>query len=349
MWVERYTQPGEFELVGYAHLGLRKKLPIGSLISHTKTQEVMIVENHEINFDKNKMPEIKISGRSYETIFENRTLRHLWPDLYPQVTAVQDILLSSNLPEIQIQSFLNLHTTDDPFLIDPFRDEDSLYWYITVDTDVTGSVAAPARSLKEGELYSTLLELLEASDLGIKNVRSFNNAQPSMSMIIYDGNDLSSQISFSHDLGEISNAEYLWSNKYYRNAAFVKGRWVEVLVPTTAVRYYRRWLFVDGSSIDSEYDVAPAGTDLDDVIALMEQRGRDALGNQKNVALLSAEIDPNARYTNYRQDFNMGDLVTVKGAYNETSVMRVVEYVEIEDKTGSKNYPVLSILDEEEV
>ena len=47
-WIERYLDPGEFTLVCTPTDEIREKLAIGTLISHIDTEEVMIVEDHEI-------------------------------------------------------------------------------------------------------------------------------------------------------------------------------------------------------------------------------------------------------------------------------------------------------------
>ena len=46
-WTERYSELGEFEIQTQLSSGLREFLPIGTLISHSNTLDVMIVENHE--------------------------------------------------------------------------------------------------------------------------------------------------------------------------------------------------------------------------------------------------------------------------------------------------------------
>ena len=72
MWTERYRDTGEFEIVGQLSSGLREFLPIGTLLSHADTLEVMFVDNHEIDEDENEDPIIKITGRSLEAYLENR-------------------------------------------------------------------------------------------------------------------------------------------------------------------------------------------------------------------------------------------------------------------------------------
>jgi hypothetical protein len=60
--------------------------------------------------------------------------------------------------------------------------------------------------------------------------------------------------------------------------------------------------------------------------------------------LTKAEVSKDTNQGAYRTDFNVGDIITVHGDYNETSVMRISEYVEIEDENGRTGYPTLTML-----
>ncbi len=72
MWIERYRDSSSFDFVADAEAMVHKLLPIGTLISHTESTEVMVVENHEIREQSGKETEIKITGRSFESFLENR-------------------------------------------------------------------------------------------------------------------------------------------------------------------------------------------------------------------------------------------------------------------------------------
>ncbi len=71
-WIERYREPGEFEINGRLSSGLKTFLPLQSLISHVNTMEIMIVENREITEEIDSDPTIKITGRSFETYLQHR-------------------------------------------------------------------------------------------------------------------------------------------------------------------------------------------------------------------------------------------------------------------------------------
>lgn len=341
MWIERYREAGEFTFVGDASMNLKEQLPIGSFISHVDTAEVMIVENHEISDEEGKEPEIVITGRGFETEGEQRIVGI--NKNYPTVTAPSDYVLASGYTWAQAVTLISDH-----ILAANLLDDNNAIPYVSVSHDVAGVGVTAARIVKLGDLYKRLLELLEIDNLGQKIVRPgpwspLGGASPNLAWVIHKGVDRTSEIIFSYHTGEIERADYLWSNKKRKNAAIVTGRWVETIVTGTETEYARRWMPVDATDVDNSYSVAPVGGDLTAVLAAMHERGVEALAAQKDISLTKAEVSKSATNAKYRTDFNVGDLVTIDGNYNESSSMRVSEYVEIEDESGMRGYPTLTM------
>ena len=342
MWIERYSPAGEFKFVAPATAAMRNSLPIGSFVSHLDTPEIMIVENHEIVDSPNQEPELVITGRGFETFFENRIVGS--NKTYPTSGASMEYALAAALTWNQIVTMLQDHLT-----IAALIDDNNALPYVTILSQVTGSGTNVARSLKRGDLYAQLLELSAVDDLGTRIFRPgvwplLPGGGSNTTVAVHRGVDRSGQIIFSHDTGEIESAGYLWSNKRLKNTALVTGRWVETLVTTAATEYARRMMLVEASDLDNQFTAAPAGVDLTNVVAAMQQRGISYLAAQNDVALTRAEVSKNASKAVYRRDFDVGDLITVSGDYNENATMRVSEYVEIEDENGKSSYPTLTVV-----
>lgn len=341
LWIERYALAGEFKFVADVSSGIREKLPIGSFVSHIATRELMIVENHEINDSKDKEAEIIISGRGYETFFENRIVGSNWN--FPTSGNPSDYTLTASELHDQIIYMLNDHLLTTPL----FDDNNALPYVSTGHGYISDPGPSVARSIKRGDLYTRLQELLAVRNLGIRVERPgvgsvFGGGTPNTGFYIHEGNDLSSTIVFSQDTGEILGADYLWSNKKVKTAAMIFGRWVQTFVATAGENGYdRRVMLIDASDIDQGYETAPAGGTLTAVVAAMQQRGLEAIAARNDVALTNVEVSKNATKAIYRIDFNVGDIISVSGSYNATSKMRIGEYVEIEDETGESSYPTL--------
>lgn len=164
-------------------------------------------------------------------------------------------------------------------------------------------------------------------------------------IVVHRGLDRAKDVSFSYSAGDIKSAEYLWSIKKHKTSALVSGKWVEVMIHGPEVGYNRRTMFVDASDLDEAYSVAPTGTAWTLIANAMEVRGRQALSAQRMVSMSSVQINPDSSRNKYRKDYNVGDLVSVYGNYNASSVMRVTEHVEIEDERGNVSYPTLSAVE----
>lgn len=345
LWVERYLEAGEFKFTGPVSAGLKDKLPIGSYISHINTPEIMIVENHEINEEEGQEPEITITGRSFETITDQRAVGFN-KDGFPRIEPAATYEMGADHIWNQVVTLVNNHIVGSYLHDDKYEIP-----YVSTISSVLGTGVSISRSLDPGSLYDHILELLKLENLGIKVIRPgvqspFGVNSDHTCLMIHKGVDRQTSVIFSHDNGDIVSADYLWSSIPNKNVALVRSNWAEVLVdinPEGTLGIDRRMMFVDASDIDQDLEAAPTGTDATYLEYLLTVRGYQAIANANSVVLTKAEVSPNIRSAIYRRDYDVGDIVTVSGDYNEVSTMRVIEYVETEDETGEVGYPTLGI------
>jgi len=341
MWVERYRDAGEFKFVAPVSSGVKELLYIGAFVSHMNTTEIMVVENHEINDDAGKESEVTITGRTWETQFEQRIVGS--NKTFPVSATLADFSISADYTWNQAVDLIKRHT-DVTYLID---DNDSFPYTTTLTTVTSGTSVSIARTFKIDTLYKHVLDLLAIDNLGIKTVRPglwspISPTSPNVAVVIFEGQDRTNDVVFSWDTGEIVSADYLWSNKKFKNAAFVSGKWVQTVVePTSDIWHSRRMMYVDASDIDKSYTTAPTGSTKTAIVTAMQQRGLEALNSQNFVVLAKADVAQDFTRAKYRVDFNIGDAISVAGDYNEAAPMRVSEFVETEDATGESGYPTL--------
>jgi Siphovirus ReqiPepy6 Gp37-like protein len=184
--------------------------------------------------------------------------------------------------------------------------------------------------------------------LGMKTIRrnTFGTPDGSSSqtnMCVHRGVNRSASVIFSWKSGDMEGAEYLWSNKKLKNSAIVLGRYVNVVVDTVgATKYNRRSMIVSGDDIDGNLGSVPTGGALTSVVSKMQARGREALGSQNNVTITRTDFASVSRYQ-YRKDFEVGDLIALDGNFGQIAVMRIIEYVEIQDENGESGHPTLAL------
>jgi hypothetical protein len=342
MWIERYREAGEFTLVASLESGIREKLPLGTFISHVDTQEIMIVEDHQISDNKGELSDVTITGRGFESFLENRITGS--NRTFPSRVGYPGFDLPNGYTWDQAVYLLEQHILA-TYLID---DKDEVP-YVQVQNLVTGTDGLYLfRTVQKGDsLYSALVSLLKEDDLGIKVVRP-TVSNPNTVLTIHKGVNRSASLVFSFESGEIESADYLWSNKKLKNSALVSGKWVEVRVDDFYKEGYgRRTMYVDASDLDSSnYDdlVTDGDPRYVGLQNMMYQRGLNALAAQKEIALAKAEVNKESSTKSvYRRDYDVGDMIMVAGAYGTARPMRVTEFVEIEDEHGKTAYPTLSI------
>jgi len=244
-WIERYEKNGEFTITGPLDAGLMQKLPLESLISHMKTKEVMIVENHEISKERI----VTISGRSFETFLENRVVgtNQVWPR--PVGTPLEQLSLSAGNPWDQVETLIFDY-------IGPLSYEagNSLFEFSVTKTGPFPSVTAAVLPLEREAVYDQLVSVLTQYNLGIRSMRPSVDSPSSTTMYvdIYNGINKAQEVGFSVDFGDITGAEYLWSSKRRKTGVLVTGNIVETYIPGAETGYNRRILKVDATSFDQD-------------------------------------------------------------------------------------------------
>ena len=335
MWIERYKEPGEFTLTAKLSSGLQSFLPLGSIISHAKTYEACIVENHEISETSDLDPIIKITGRSLDSYLENR------------IVGLNIALNSPTAPPTQYELALDKLDTQIVQLINDHIDlNNDIYAYCD---DI--STIEESRIIKRQTVSSAVIDLLSLDDFGIRVIREnpYSITSPFSTnttlLYIHKGNDHSNDVIFSWNLGELESASYLFSIKSLKNAALVQSTYFEIVVydDNTLNPYDIRYMIVDASDLDRSLTELPTETEITELVNKLITRGFESLSTQKSINISSINVSKSTQY-NYREHYDIGDIVSISGNYGIIEQRRVIEYVEIEDENGEVGYPTLSAI-----
>ena len=258
IWHERYQAPGEFQITSFDVRGLAALLPEDTLVSHLETQEVMMVETHDIAMvgeGDDARPEITIKGRSAAIILEHRWVEANYGKKrrmrrgYSATSAASVLLVNA----VDNASGKDITRGDaDPETAAEGND----YPWTTLDVipnvAVTESVASEGAIrkwvLEEGMLLPQLMKILIDADLGLRvmrpvpgnaaNVvtvatalatrgtitRTYNpNIAQALRFDVYSGVDKSSRIQFSTLQGHLDEATYLNSNKEHKTVVEIRS------------------------------------------------------------------------------------------------------------------------------
>lgn len=340
-WIEKYREPGEFKIICEPTDALRSQLARGTLISHTGTYDVMMVEDHNIE-DKNGKSVFTITGRSLDAFLENRiasannfSLKNPLTEktnLYSFPAAKLSNQIVYLIREHIMSAYQVLNIMDDLPNVDVISE---VVDALTINNDVKELV------VKRGDLSKAVQELLKTIDCGIRVERP-KLGVPSLRFIVHSGTDKTGSVQFSHENGDLENSRYFWSIKKAKNAALVAGEYYSrVIRPVGLSAFDVRMMFVEYPDLDDKpTESAPQLAYLDSVL---NQVGLQALRENSEVEILETSVSRFSKYK-YLTHYNIGDFVFVRGNYGMNSVMRITSYASIEDKTGAYGIPTLSPL-----
>lgn len=338
MWVERYQDCGEFQIKATLGSGLREFLPLETFISRPCTFEVMIVENHEIIDDGDIDPIIIISGRTMFSILDRRVVGN-W--LIRNSMTPAQYQLSSNVISYQTVNMINEHIQYASNTGDRFDN-------VVASSAISSEPMGPTRSIRLGNMLDAVISLCNTDDQGFRTLRRspffiYNGTSGTTCLNIYKGVDKSATVIFSHERGEIEKATYLWTNKNYKNHAYIFGSSFYAYAEyPTFTKFDRRMMTLDAGDIEGHYPSPPSPTDQSWINGDMKNRGFERLASSKKISMSQVDISPITNYF-YRRDYGMGDLVMIDGNFGVMQKMRVIEHVEIEDENGSSAHPTLSV------
>ncbi len=356
-WVEKFKDSAEFVLEAPLDSNIRNEMPIGSFVSHIQSDIVCIIENHEIVVDDESDIEdtIVVSGRGLETFLENRFTgtNRVWNFNTADVPAYA---IAGGYACTQARQLITDHI-DAQILID---DSDAIplmnVWLDPYVSPSYGLLAQPGESIFEkGSVYEEAKKLLDLDHLGLIARRpragvvlddgrdSPSRYEPDgFTLCIYPGHDRTKQITFSHAMGDVKKANYLFSNKSAKTTCYIYSRYFSVVTHLPHAGYNRRAMTLEAKDLDEQYDQTPVGAERTRIMTAMQQRGQMALAKQNFVAISNVELNEQDLGYVYRRDYGLGDIVAVHGDYQASAVLQVTEHVEIQDEKGYTAYPTLS-------
>ena len=300
LWVERYREPGEFEFTGKAST-LHAELPIGSLISHVDTKSVMMVETHEIEEtdDDNGDPDIVISGRTLDFFLEYRvadiwnagTTRLATGGVSPTPESTYVYNLPTAVTWLQLVSLLEEQllatTTGWNSMIDIPN--------IAITYNFGGGEAVTDKDAKIGSLAKAAGDLMDFANLGIIIERP-DTSHSTLNFVITKGFDKTTTVQFDWNLGDISNAKYLWTTKGYYNGIRVRGKYAAATVyPSGKTGFDVRMRMIDEETIDDSPEFMSGGQ-LTVLTNRLKAFGQAELNRQNQKTITNAVISPSNRF-----------------------------------------------------
>lgn len=209
-----------------------------------------------------------------------------------------------------------------------------------------GALAGYTQRVDFQATYKNLLEyeskIARAAGLGFRFRPDFSAKK--IIFEVYAGIDrsasqgINSRVIFSEAYNNLNHSTYRYNSQLYYNVAYVGGegegsarKYVQV---GNASGLALREMFVDAKDIRQEEGVSDAA-----YLELLRQRGLERLAQNVEMESFAADTGADINFI-YRQDYDLGDIVTVKKqGWNITQDFRITELKEVYEFGGMKVEP----------
>lgn len=335
IWTDRFNEYGDFEVYTPCNSEVLEMLTPDRYLWCEKSDKLMIIEDIDITTDTEDGVNVKVTGKSLESILYRRIV---WEqtDINGNLQDGIERLLNENLisPTDQNRQIPN-------FVFD--KSEDERITELTLEAQYTGD-----------DLYSVIADICKDKDIGFKITLDDDKKFHFCLYLGVDrtyGQDKVPYVEFSPDFDNIINGEYVESKSTLKTVAAVLGagegtaRKRTVTGDETITGINRRELYVDARDIQEKDDNGNTISDSEYQNKLV-QRGNEKLAENKISKVYDGEVEATQQYR-YGEHFDMGDVVQLGDGYGRYWTARITEYIMSEDTDGNKYYPTFTIMENE--
>lgn len=338
IWTERYREIGDFQLVLQSTRGTRQMLTAGTRLAINESRRVMVIETIENKSLDDGTPVLDISGRSIETVMQQRSAWTLNVEL-DTVGSWSYV----NTPGNIVREIFQAACVDG--LI---TEQDRIPFYTPGTLLPAGNIPEAADVVEIAfdvqSAYEAIFKVSEVYNQGFRLIRNGDASQ--LYFEVYTGNDRTTlqttldPVIFSPELDNLTDTVELTVTSDYKNVAYVIGdKDVAIVyadgVPTTISGFERRVLMVKATDIDPDLVVGPEYT------AALVQRGKEELAKHRAIVAFDGEIRQSQSYE-YDVHYSLGDLVVVRNSDGLGTNVRVTEQIFVSDREGKRSYPTLT-------
>lgn len=340
LWVERYQEPGEFEIYDTFSYAKYQLLKEDYYLISAECKSVMIIETIKIEGTHDSGYKLIVRGRSIEGMLDRRIiLRRIVIDTTLQYgirSLLNENIISSIYPARNFPNFSFIESFDQPVQTPTLK----------------------AQYYSES-LLDTIIGLLKQSGLGFK--MRLNSAMTGMTFELFSGKDrtydqtMNTFVVFSPDFDNLKSSEYLRTKTYKKTYALVSGDSTGLSFPQRVevggnyesgdgVGGYFLWeIFVDASDISRFVSDTSTPLDTTAYAAQLTQRGKEVLASWKPITQFEGKVELNDSYV-YGTDFYLGDIVQIVDHFGHSAAAQVLEMTISENLSGRSVYPTLKTL-----
>jgi len=316
LWVERYSEFGDFEIYTPATKEMIALLKEDYFIYKKDSNKLMIIEKVKVTTVSDEGDYLIVSGRSLESILSRRVITERTNITGSLQNGIQSLVNNC------IISPTNLFRRIDNFIFVP--SEDPYILSLTVDLDLFGE-----------NLYDIVHGLCDIHGLGISIVLTEDLY---LEMRLYVGEDRSYDqdvnpyVRFSRSFDNLATSNYTMSIENYKNVGVGVVTINDVDIFSTvgdSAGLSRREIFIESSN----------ATDT----TTLEEECRMSLVGYNKTKEFDAEIDT-SYMIKYNDEFFLGDIVQLSDPYGADERARITEVIFSIGVDGYTSHPKFKVL-----
>lgn len=308
MWCVRYNNVGALDLEIEANAHTIDIFRKGYFITRNDDKHVFRIEALEINTNEEGNNHLIVGAVDFFSILNQRV-------------RTKHLTLTSTLSEY-IQTLLNNECAGDRGFGYPIEikiDEDKELYRNATQSYVGNEIM---KVCKQDDLQCDFYFDAETFVLEITKIKDRTIAQKENSKIIFsDGNDNLISSKYNVNLSEYKNVAYIHQKDNLTTGQFVGvGKGLE-----------RRETIIESQANEENPD--------------LEYEANQTLSEMNVVSNFESEVD--TTYYKYKEDYNVGDIVTIQNEFDIMTNARIIEVVETWDNEGYSIEPIFEIYNDE--
>lgn len=329
IWVDKYAEPGTFEITTVVTEEVLSVLKPGNYISSQFSKHLMIIEDMAISSDTEEGNRVKVVGRSLESILDRRIV---WTqtdfnnaNLNTVISKLlDDAIIAPVIAERKISNFAAYTPSEDSYI----------------------STRIVCHQYTGDNLLDVIVNLCAEFNIGFQILLNDNNE---FVFSLYNGVNRSySQnanpwVIFSSDFDNVISSNFINKSSVTKNIILVGGEGTGTSRKFKTVGFNkglaRRETFINAS------DIQKGSLSNAKYMALLESRGLATLNEINRRVEFDSQCNMNESFT-YDEDFFIGDIVQFVNEYGVEANARITEFTWSCSASGIETYPTFSIIDD---
>lgn len=195
--------------------------------------------------------------------------------------------------------------------------------------------AAESYEIGPKDLYNSVMELLAQNHHGLKAVRP-EPGETTIGIEVYNGADLTEDVVFNAKFDQFDKSTYLLSAAGSANVDYVYS--------STSSQQVLKTTAPEPSGLSRRVIITELTEASDDDPDVRTSRGLADLYQNNATALYDGEIAEQIA-VGYNINYFLGDIIRLDGEYGLSEFVRVAEFIQTSDSSGTKAYPAFEAVE----